>query len=141
MSIRLYHYLSNFILAIILLVCICQFNTSYYNGLNDNFLLYTSLLSVIVVLIYVISPGQPYKIKEKSFFKISTFFLLSYFLVHFSNYLHYSFKTVDIRFLEAQCVNKAALLSLCCFISVILGIRTTQKPFEHKSRFHFDTKT
>ena len=141
MSTRVYHYLSNLILVLILSIGISQFISNNHNVLNDRLLMLTSLLSVIVVLIYILTPDQLLRTRERGFFKISTFFILSYFLVHFSNYLHYSFKTVDLRFLENQCVNRAAILSLCCFIAVILGIRTTQKPFENNLRIKFNAKT
>lgn len=141
MSTKLYYYISNFILVLILLVCIYQYNANYNNGLDNHALMITSMTSVIIFLIYMISPSQPFKKKGISFFKITTFFLLSYFIVHFSNYLHYTFKTVDLRFLESHSVNKAAILSLCCFISLILGIRSTNNPFYHRTSVRFDWKT
>ncbi len=101
----------------------------------------TSIVSIIVLFIHIISPCQPFKKKENHFFKISSFFLLSFFLVHFSNYIHYVLKTVDLRFLESESVNKAAILSLCCFISVVLGIRSTYKPFKIRTSVRFDNRT
>ena len=126
-----YKYLAIFILLFLLIYEIVDFNITHIEGLRRYELTNTCIVSFFVLFIYGLIPSK-YKRLNKQFFKISTIFIISFYIVHFFNYVFYSFNIVDLSFFSSEYTLKAAKLSLCFFIALVLGIILTNKSFDDK---------
>lgn len=105
--------------------------------ISSNILLINTTILVIALIVFSVYQNNPKYLKGQ-IITISFIFLLSFFIVHFFNYIGWLILPEDYEFLSQNYINRASILSSTSFIGCLIGMVLCKKPFKNAKNKNLD---